>query len=90
MQIKEWFLDVCEHHIGAVVLKEQYTVETSVFGAEFVALKQGIDALRGLRYKLRMMGIPIFMEQYISCTQYIKTRISSKKEKLLSFLSCSP
>ena len=43
-----------------MVLKEQYTVETSVFGAEFVALKQGIDALRGLRYKLRMMGIPIF------------------------------
>ena len=32
--------------------KKQSTVETSVFGAEFVAVKQGIDALRGLRYKL--------------------------------------
>ena len=39
--------------------KRQPTIETSVFGAEFVALKVGIDALRGLRYKLRMMGIPI-------------------------------
>ena len=39
--------------------KKQSTVETSVFGAEFVPMKQGIDALRGLRYKYRMMGIPI-------------------------------
>ena len=31
--------------------KKQSTVETSVFGAQFVAMKQGIDALRGLRYK---------------------------------------
>jgi hypothetical protein len=39
--------------------KRQATVESSVFGAEFVALKMGIEATRGLRYKLRMMGIPI-------------------------------
>ena len=37
----------------------QPTVETSVFGAEFVALKNGLETVRGLRYKLRMMGIPI-------------------------------
>ena len=40
-------------------LKKQSTVEMSVFGTEFVAMKQGIDALRGLRYKLRMMDIPL-------------------------------
>ena len=39
--------------------KKQSTVEKSVYGAEFVTMKQGIDALRGLRYKLRMVGIPI-------------------------------
>ena len=39
--------------------KKQSMVKTSVFGAEFVAMKQGIDALRGLRYKLRLMGILI-------------------------------
>ena len=39
--------------------KKQATVEGSVFGAEFVALKAGVEALRGLRYKLRMMGVPI-------------------------------
>ncbi len=36
--------------------KKQSTIETSVFGAEFVAIKTGLDRLRGLRYKLRMMG----------------------------------
>ena len=39
--------------------KRQATIETSVFGAEFVALKTGMEAIRGLRYKLRMMGVPI-------------------------------
>ena len=37
--------------------KKQSTVETSVFGTEFVAMKQGIDALIGLRYNLRMMAL---------------------------------
>jgi hypothetical protein len=37
--------------------KQQVTIETSVFGAEFVAIKHGINTLGGLRYKIRMMGI---------------------------------
>jgi hypothetical protein len=32
--------------------KKQATIETSVFGAEFVAMKHGMEALRGIRYKL--------------------------------------
>ena len=40
--------------------KKQATIETLVFGAEFVAMKLGMESLRGLRYKLRMMGVPIF------------------------------
>jgi hypothetical protein len=39
--------------------KRQPTVESSVFGAEFVAMKNGIDTFRGLRYKLRMMGVAL-------------------------------
>jgi Reverse transcriptase (RNA-dependent DNA polymerase) len=39
--------------------KRQPTVESSVFGAEFVALKNGMESVRGLWYKLRMMGVPI-------------------------------
>jgi hypothetical protein len=37
--------------------KKQAMIKTSVFGAEFVAMKQGMECLRGLRYKLRMMGV---------------------------------
>ena len=39
--------------------KKQSTIETLVFGAEFCALKHGIEKLCGIRYKLRMMGVPI-------------------------------
>ena len=36
-----------------------------VFGAEFVAMKQGMEALQGLHYKLRMMGVKISGPSYI-------------------------
>ena len=39
--------------------KKQATIETSVFGSEFVAMKVAMEVVRGLRYKLRMMGVPI-------------------------------
>ena len=39
--------------------KRQATVESAVFGAEFVAIKQTMEVSQGLRYKLRMMGVPI-------------------------------
>ena len=45
--------------------KKQSTVRTSVFDTEFAAMKQGIHALRGLRYKLRMMGILTSSPSYI-------------------------
>jgi hypothetical protein len=37
--------------------KKQAGVETSLFGSEFIAMKQCTEYVRGLRYKLRMMGI---------------------------------
>ncbi len=39
--------------------KAQRTVETSTFGAEFVALKIATELVKALRYKLQMMGVPI-------------------------------
>ena len=45
--------------------KKQTSVETSSFGSEFVAMKQVCEYLRGLRYKLRMMGIPVNGPCYI-------------------------
>jgi hypothetical protein len=40
-------------------------VESSVFGAECVAMKNGIETTRGLRYKLRMMGVAIDGPTYV-------------------------
>jgi hypothetical protein len=45
--------------------KRQPTVETSVFGAEFVAMKNGMETVRGLRYKLCMMGIRVDGPAYV-------------------------
>jgi hypothetical protein len=38
--------------------RKQNSVESSSFGSEFIAMKQCCEYLRGLRYKLRMIGIP--------------------------------
>ena len=46
--------------------KKQTSVESSSFGSEFCAMKNLCEYLRGLRYKLRMMGIPIEGPVYIS------------------------
>ena len=44
---------------------KQTSCETSTFGSEFVAMKQCCEYLRGLRYKLRMLGIPVNAPAYI-------------------------
>jgi hypothetical protein len=46
--------------------KKQMSVEPSFSGSECVAVKQCCEYLRGLRYKLRMMGIPVHGPYYIS------------------------
>ena len=47
--------------------KRQNTVESSTFGSELIALKQAVDMIEGLMYKLRMFGIPILSEARIFC-----------------------
>jgi hypothetical protein len=45
---------------------KQSTIETSVFGPEFVVMKQGMDLICGLRYKLRMMSVQLSGPSFIS------------------------
>ena len=45
--------------------KNYSTLETSVFGPEFVTMKQGIHDLNGIRNKLWMLRIPISGPLYI-------------------------
>lgn len=39
--------------------KRQNTVESSTFGSEFIAMRIAVEKAKSMRYKLRMMGIPI-------------------------------
>jgi hypothetical protein len=45
--------------------KRQTTAESSVFGAEFVAMNNGIETCCGLHYKLRMMDVTLNGPIYI-------------------------
>ena len=63
--------------------KKQATIETSVFGAEFVAMKHGIETLRGLRYKVRMMGIPLTGPSYIYGDNKSQVTNSTRPESTL-------
>jgi hypothetical protein len=63
--------------------KQQATIEISVFDAEFVAMKHGIKTLRGLRYKIRMMGIPLSGPMHIYGDNKSQVTNSSRPESTL-------
>ncbi len=64
--------------------KQQATIESSVFGAEFVAMKHGIEMLRELRYKIRMMGIPLSGPTYVYGDNKSQMTNSSRPESTLT------
>ncbi len=63
--------------------KQQATIETSIFGTEFVAMKYGIKTLRGLRYKIRLMGIPLSGPTYVYGDNKSQVTNSSRPESIL-------
>ena len=71
------------------VSKKQHTIKSSVFGAKFVAMKHGMEKLRGLRYKIRMMGTLLTGSSYIHgdnmsvITKNQRLKSTLKKEWLL-------
>jgi hypothetical protein len=60
--------------------KQQGTIETSVFCAEFVAMKHSTKMLRGLRYKICMMGIPLSGPTYVYGDNKSQVTDSSRPE----------
>jgi hypothetical protein len=46
---------------------QQNTVETSMFGSEFVTLRTAHDMIIALRYKLRMFGVPLEGPAQVFC-----------------------
>jgi hypothetical protein len=69
--------------------KQQATIETSVFGAEFVAMKHRTEMLRGLRYKIHMMGIPLPGPTYIYGDNKSQVAESTLKKKAIHLLPCN-
>ena len=69
--------------------KKQTSVETSSFGSEFIAMKQCCEYVRGLRYKLRMMGIPVEGPTYVFGDNKSVLVNSSKPHSQLKKKSCS-
>ena len=63
--------------------KRQNIVETSTFGSEFCAMKTAIDMIEGLRYKLRMMGIPILGPTSVFCDNESFVKNSTTPESTL-------
>jgi hypothetical protein len=47
--------------------KRQNTVEASTYGSELLAMRISIEMIEGLRYKLRMMGVPLTEECAVFC-----------------------
>ena len=47
--------------------KRQNGVETSTFGSDFTAVKNSVELITALRYKLRMIGVPIDGSNDIFC-----------------------
>ena len=69
--------------------KKQTSIETSSFGSEFIAMKICCEYLRGLRYKLRMMGIPCDFPSYIFGDNQSVLANTTKPFSMLRKKSCS-
>jgi hypothetical protein len=81
-------------HTGAIIYlqntpiiwhsRQQNTVETSMFGSEFVALRCARDLIVALHYKLQMFGIPIEGPAKVLCDNQGVVKNASIPESVLS------
>jgi hypothetical protein len=63
--------------------KKQNSIETSSFGSEFTALKVAAEMTQALRFKLRMMGVPIDGPAHMRCDNAAVVRNTSVPESML-------
>ena len=71
------------------ISKRQNTVESSTFGSEFLALKHATELIKGLRYKLKMLGIPIDGPARLLCDNESVVINGSFPESVLKKKHCS-
>ena len=66
--------------------KQQNTVETSTFGSEITAMKNAVELIEALRYKLQMFGVPIegstniYCDNEAVCRKFITPESTLKKK----------
>jgi hypothetical protein len=63
--------------------KKQNSIESSTFGSEFTAMKTGVEITEGLRYKLRMMGVPLEGPTHVKADNMSVVKNSSIPESML-------
>ena len=63
--------------------KRQNTVETSTFGIKLTALKNAVNLVEALQYKLRMFGVPIEGPTNVFCDNESVINNVSKPESVL-------
>jgi len=69
--------------------KKQNTIESSTFGAEFIALKIATELIKSLQYKLRMMGVPLSGHARVMCDNQSVVISGSFPESTLKKKHCS-
>ena len=69
--------------------KCQNTIEASTFGSEFIAARIAVEMIEGLRYKLRMMGVPIDGETNFFCDNNSVVQNASRPESQLKKKHCA-
>jgi hypothetical protein len=63
--------------------KRQATVESSTFGSESIALRQAVEMIEALRYKLWMMGVPIDGPTRVFCDNDSVVKSTTRPESTL-------
>jgi hypothetical protein len=66
--------------------KRQQTVESSAFPSELIAMRTFVETIQGLRYKLRMFGVPIPKGQpsHVFCDNESVVKNATKVESALN------
>jgi hypothetical protein len=80
---RTWLIQMINMAPIAWYSKKQGSIEGATFGSEFVALKTAMEANRALRYKLRMIGIPIDGPTYFYCDNMSVVNNTTVPESML-------
>jgi hypothetical protein len=82
-RVPHWFHHFHKQCCDQLVFEKQGSVEGATFRSEFVAKKTVAEVNKGIRYKLRMMGIPIDGPSYVYRDNMSALRNTSNPESTL-------